>query len=121
MPGLPRYAASVDANQKAIVRALRHAGALVEVIKVPVDLLVGYGGQTYLMEVKAPNGRVAEHQERFIAEWSKTGGVAGVVRTATEALVMIGAVEGSVELGKRMPVSEQRWPWIPGGPQEGAD
>ncbi len=35
-----RYARRVDDNQKIIVEALREAGAVVEVIHEPVDLLV---------------------------------------------------------------------------------
>lgn len=37
-----RHAARVDANQAAIVAALEAAGATVEVIGQPLDLLVGF-------------------------------------------------------------------------------
>ena len=50
-----RYANRIDANQNAIVDALREAGASVRVISqgdgIP-DLLVGYKNFTILMEVK---------------------------------------------------------------------
>lgn len=48
-----RYAARVDSNQAAIVAALRAAGAGVEVIKLPLDLLVSAGGRWMLVEVKS--------------------------------------------------------------------
>ena len=47
-----RYAARVDANQMQIISALRAAGAYVWIIGLPVDLLVGYNKQTFLVEVK---------------------------------------------------------------------
>jgi hypothetical protein len=47
-----RYAARVDQNQDQIVTALRAAGAYVWVIGLPVDLLVGHKGHTFLVEVK---------------------------------------------------------------------
>jgi hypothetical protein len=47
-----RRAARVDANQSAIVSALRAAGARVWVIGLPVDLLVGHAGRWMLLEVK---------------------------------------------------------------------
>jgi hypothetical protein len=47
-----RFAARVDKNQSEIVSALRAAGAFVWIIGLPVDLLVGFDGQTYLVEVK---------------------------------------------------------------------
>ena len=51
-----RRAAKIDANQTQVVIALRAAGATVQSLAavgvgVP-DLLVGFRGQTYLMEVK---------------------------------------------------------------------
>lgn len=39
-----RYAARIDANQTQIVRALEACGAIVKVIGLPVDLLIGYKG-----------------------------------------------------------------------------
>ena len=48
-----RRAARVDANQIQIVSALRAAGAYVWIIGLPVDLLVGYKGHTFLVEVKS--------------------------------------------------------------------
>lgn len=54
-----RFAARVDDNQKEIVSALRKVGATVQSLaavgKGCPDLLVGYNGTTYLMEVKDPS------------------------------------------------------------------
>lgn len=41
---LPRFASRVDSTQKAIVAALRHAGADVEIIRQPVDVAVRLRG-----------------------------------------------------------------------------
>ena len=61
-----RHAARVDVNQKAIVQAMRDAGAYVWIIGLPVDLLVGYKGHTLLMEVKATSKkRLTELQQDF--------------------------------------------------------
>jgi hypothetical protein len=48
-----RRAARVDSNQPAIVAALQAAGAGVEVLGRPLDLLVSAGGRWMLVEVKA--------------------------------------------------------------------
>jgi Holliday junction resolvase len=53
---MSKYARRVDINQKAIVEHLRAMGASVfhlhEVGKGCPDLLCGFSGQTYLIEVK---------------------------------------------------------------------
>jgi hypothetical protein len=53
-----RTASRVDANQPAVVKALRAIGASVlhtHQLKNCFDLLVGYRGRTFLMEVKDPS------------------------------------------------------------------
>lgn len=50
-----RRAAKVDSNQKEIVAALRKRGAVVLItsqLKNAFDLLVGYNGSLYIVEVK---------------------------------------------------------------------
>jgi len=65
-----RHAARVDANQAVIVDALRKAGAYVWVIGLPVDLLVGYKGHTYLVEVKVgAKSRLTKLQADFFENW----------------------------------------------------
>ena len=49
---MPRYALRVDQNQTQVISALEAAGALVEVIGKPTDLLVGINGKLALFEVK---------------------------------------------------------------------
>jgi hypothetical protein len=86
-----RFAARVDANQQAIVKALRDAGAYVWIIGLPVDLLVGYNNQMYLVEIK--NGskkRLTKLQQDFFTSW--TGGGLHRINGPDEALRMIGAV-----------------------------
>lgn len=61
-----RRAARVDGNQAEIVDALRRVGASVQSLasigKGCPDLLVGYNGTTYLMEVKDPSKPKADIQ-----------------------------------------------------------
>ena len=83
-----------DSPTKSIVAALREAGATVYYWKavsrtagVP-DLIVGYGGTTWLFEVKSATGKLSEKQEAFHAAWR--GGVIVTVRTPEQALAAIG-------------------------------
>lgn len=90
-----RRAARVDANQDAIVSALRAAGATVEVIGKPVDLLVGINGANFLMECKdgdkTPGNRpLTKAQKKFIPTWR---GSVAVALSPEEALRVIGAIE----------------------------
>lgn len=51
-----RTASRVDANQPAVVKALRAIGASIlytHQLKNCFDILVGYRGRTFLMEIKA--------------------------------------------------------------------
>lgn len=84
-----RYAARVDANQQAIVKALRDAGAFVWIIGLPVDLLVGFAGQTYLVEVKDGSKKhLTKLQQDFFASWC--GGGLHRIESPEAALRMIG-------------------------------
>lgn len=62
-----RYALRVDANQSQIVSALEVAGATVDVIGKPVDLLVGIRGKIFLMEIK-DGKKVKSAQKKTIAQ-----------------------------------------------------
>lgn len=90
---LNRYAKKRDGNEREIVTALEAVGCQVETLDRPVDLLVGFRGQTFLLEVKDPAGRnrLQESQDAFLRDWN--GGKAGVVRSIDEALQFIGAME----------------------------
>jgi len=86
-----RHAARVDENQKAIVQALRYAGAYVWIIGLPVDLLVGYKGHTFLVEVKnGPQKRLTGLQADFFENWD--GGTLARIDSPEAALRMIGTI-----------------------------
>ena len=87
-----RYAARVDANQDQIVSALRSAGASVWIIGLPVDLLVGYKGHTFLVEVKnGPRKRLTPLQADFFESWS--GSTLARVDSPEAALRMLGVLK----------------------------
>ena len=87
-----RRAARIDANQEAVVIALRAAGAYVWIIGLPVDLLVGYKGHTFLVEIKdGPKKRLTALQEAFFAKWA--GGTLVRVDGPEAALRMIGVMK----------------------------
>jgi hypothetical protein len=89
-----RYAARVDANQEQIVSALRAYGAYVWIIGLPVDLLVGYKGYTFLMEVKdGPKKKLTKLQEDFFKNW--TGATLCRVDGPEAAIRMIKTVENT--------------------------
>lgn len=92
-----RYNKRIDKAQPAIVEALRKAGRYVKIMNDDLDLLVGYNGKTYILEVKDPSvispktGKVIpsalkDSQKKFFAEWP--GGPAFIVSTPEEALVV---------------------------------
>jgi len=86
-----RRAARVDANQTQIVSALRAAGAYVLVIGLPVDLLCGYNGHTFLVEIKTnEKKKLTKLQTDFFANW--TGGTLCRIDSPEAALRMIGVV-----------------------------
>jgi hypothetical protein len=87
-----RYAARVDANQDQIVSALRSAGAYVWIIGLPVDLLVGFRGHTFLVEIKSTSKkRLTGLQADFFENWS--GSTLARIDSAEAALRMIGVIK----------------------------
>jgi len=87
-----RYAARVDANQEQIVSALRAAGAYVWIIGLPIDLLVGFNGHTFLVEIKdGPKKRLTKLQTDFFENWC--GGTLCRVDCPDAALRMIGMIK----------------------------
>ena len=92
-----RRAAKIDANQPEIVKGLRQAGASVACCHAVgdgfTDLVVGFRGVNYLVEVKdgekVPSKRkLTPDQVKFHAAWT---GQIGVAETLDEALEIIGA------------------------------
>ena len=87
-----RYAKRVDANQDAIVAALRAAGAYVWIISLPVDLLVGYNNHTFLVEIKKDSkARFTPLQAEFFENWS--GSTLARIDSPDAALRMIGVIK----------------------------
>ena len=87
-----RQAARVDANQTQIVSALRAAGAYVWIIGLPVDLLVGYKGHSFLVEIKSTSKkRFTGLQADFFKNWS--GSTLARIDCPEAALRMIGVVK----------------------------
>jgi len=87
-----RYAKRVDANQDQIVSALRAAGAYVWIIGLPVDLLVGYKGHTFLVEVKdGAKKRLTPLQDDFFQNW--TGSTLARIDSPEAALRMLGVIK----------------------------
>jgi hypothetical protein len=86
-----RYAARVDANQQQVVETLRAAGAYVWIIGLPVDLLVGYNGITFLVEVKDGSKKhLTPLQRDFFEKWM--GGTLCRIDGPEAALRMIGVL-----------------------------
>ena len=93
-----RFRAASDGNQPAIIKALRDAGATVTpchaVGKGFPDLVVGFCGVNYLIEVKDPSQPKHRHeltdpQVKWHGEWQ---GQVAKVFTADEALRVIGVI-----------------------------
>jgi Holliday junction resolvase len=90
-----RKAAKIDDNQKAIVNVLRQIGASVQSLaatgKGCPDLLVGYHGINYLMEVK-DGDKVPSKQKLTIdqEDWhSLWRGTVHIVKSVDEALKIL--------------------------------
>ena len=92
-----RRAAKVDRNQSEIVHALRAVGATVQTLHTVgagcPDLLVGFRGSNFLIEVKDWKAAASDRQLNDVQkEWHEgwKGSVAKV-ETAEAALAVIGA------------------------------
>ena len=89
-----RWDAKTDANQAAIVQALRDAYCSVlpmhRLGQGAPDLAVGKNGNVYFLEVKTDKGKLTPAEQEFMDEWR---GHYAIVRTADEALRAIGAIE----------------------------
>ena len=95
-----RRAAKIDANQTQVVESLRAAGATVQSLAavgqgVP-DLLVGFRGQTVLMEIKdgrkpPSERRLTEDQLKWHGAWQ--GGPVAIVDGIDAALRILGVLK----------------------------
>jgi len=81
----------VDLNQPELVRALRGVGASVQTIHTIgmgcPDLLVGFRGHCFLLELKSATGRLTHYETEWQRSWN---GHVAIVRTIDEALRAIG-------------------------------
>ena len=75
-----------DKNEAAIVAALQACGCAVVRLDKPLDLLVGYRGRNWLLEVKGEGGRLTKDQKEFIATWP---GQWAVIREPEEAIRIV--------------------------------
>jgi len=57
------------------------------------DLLVGYKGRLYAMEVKSPGGVLSPVQVKVLEAIQKSGCVAGRVESIEEAIALLGLEE----------------------------
>lgn len=80
------YNARRDANEPEIVKALEKIGCSVCRLDKPLDLLVGYRGRNWLIEVKTDVGKLTPDQEDFLPIWC---GQLAVVRTAEQAISVV--------------------------------
>lgn len=108
-----RRAARIDANQPAVVAALRKLGASVQPLHTVhegcPDLLVGYRQANFLFEVKdgekpASARALTPDQKRWIGEWR---GPVYVVNNPVEAVGLLQTLTGC---RKALPSQEQTAP-----------
>lgn len=71
-----------DDNEQGIFETLRKFGLSVEPMDAPCDAIVGYGGRTYLVEVKTPKGKLTGPQLLFI---ERHKGCFTILRSGAEA------------------------------------
>jgi len=88
---LNRYRKKIDVNQPEIVDHFRKFGASVTHLHavhggVP-DLLIGYQGKNYLIEVKSEKGNLNELQVAYFDNWN---GQACVIRNKNEVEELLG-------------------------------
>ena len=92
-----RKACRVDANQPEIVKALRKRGAFVLItsqLKNAFDLLVGYNGKLYIVEVKDGNKppsqrKLTEGEQRCKYALESVGVTYHIINSVDEALKML--------------------------------
>ena len=91
----------VDRNQKAITEALRDLGISVsitsDVAKGFPDIIVGFRGENYLIELKSGKGKQEDSQIKFESLWT---GQYSVCRTLDEVLEAIGYNGFDIDKGK---------------------
>jgi hypothetical protein len=91
-----RQAAKRDANEGEIIKSLREVGATVQQLSVKgcADLLVGFRGANWLMEVKVGKAKLTDPEYEWHESWR---GQVDIVRSADEALRIIGVLDWQQE------------------------
>lgn len=88
---MKQWANRVDANQQQIIQCLQQIGCSVQTLnKVGCgcpDIMVGYDGFNYLMEIKMPKGKCNQIQQEYHDSWM---GQIAVVHNFDEALLVMG-------------------------------
>lgn len=85
---IARRARKVDANQAQIISGMRAIGASVMIVNGDVDLICGFRGVNYLLEVKASRkSQLKASQIKLLDEWR---GQYAIITTLEEALAVIG-------------------------------
>lgn len=88
----------IDDNQREIVKAFRDMGATVQILsaigKGCPDLLLGWRGQNYLIEIKngkkPPSGqRLTEHEQKFFDSWK---GQVCIINSIDNAVLFINSI-----------------------------
>jgi Holliday junction resolvase len=84
---IKRFNPQRDSNEKEIVQALIKLG--VSVVRIDwLDLLIGYNGQNYIVEIKTKTGKPSDEQLEKIANWK--GRKPSICRSLEEVLEVIG-------------------------------
>ena len=83
-----RFAARADSNRAEIVEVFLAHGWTVYDVRRPVDLMLGKGGITILVEIKRGKGKHTKAQTKFMESWK--GG----------AVITIRDVEGAVTVAR---------------------
>lgn len=87
---MPRRAARADVNQVDIVAALRAIGATVQHLHTVgagcPDILVGYRGANYLVEIKSPGGKLTADEREWHAAWC---GQVAVIYGVDDAIALL--------------------------------
>jgi len=87
----------IDLNQQAIVKTLRAIGCTVQSLadcgKGVPDLLCGYCGKNFLLEIKqSAKSKLTPHEIAWHDKWR--GQAVRIVTNSDEALIAIGAISG---------------------------
>ncbi len=93
---MPKHAARIDDNQPAMVKGLREMGCTVQHLHTLgqgcPDILVGFRGDNYLMEIKdgsktRSRRKLTDDEARWHDEWR---GQVSIVKNLNEAMKVVG-------------------------------